>query len=67
MITDYIAYSVVLWASITIAIRVYKLFTKKSSCDGCSCNSSNKTSAVIPLELRITKHVANKSPNNNIN
>jgi len=67
MITDYIAYSVVIWASIAIVIRVYKLFTKKSTCDGCSCSSSKKTADVIPLEMRFATKVTNKASNNNIN
>jgi hypothetical protein len=55
LITDVIAYTVVIWACMTVVSRVYKMFTKRSACDGCSCKQDTPMPAVIPLELRFTK------------
>jgi hypothetical protein len=67
VITDILAYTFVAWACYTIAIRVYKLFTKTSSCDGCSCSGTKSDNGLIKLELRISDRSTNKKPTGNIN
>ncbi|MFZ4781907.1 MAG: hypothetical protein ACOYLC_06295 [Armatimonadaceae bacterium] len=67
MITDILAYTFVAWACYAIAIRVYKLFTKTSSCDGCSCSGTKSDNGLIKLELRISDRSTNKKPTGNIN
>ena len=56
---DWVAYAVVTWACITIARRIYKLFTKKSTCDGCACSASKANSDLILMELRFTSRANN--------
>ena len=66
MIYDWIAYAVVVWALITIVLRIYKQVTKKSTCDGCACSVSNPVPEVIPMELRFTRRPTNDGTKTNI-
>jgi hypothetical protein len=66
MIGDVIAYTVVIWACTAIVTRVYKLFTKQSACDGCSCKHDSPVSSVIPLEMRFTQPASNKASKHDI-
>jgi len=67
MITDILAYACVAWACYAIAVRVYKLFTKTSSCDGCSCSAKNSDEGLITLELRISNRPTITNQTQNIN
>ncbi len=67
LIADLIAYTVVIWACTTIVTRVYKLFTKQSACDGCSCKNDKQTPAVIPLEMRFTQLASDATSKYNSN